>query len=252
MHLGLIGDVRDAEHRDQRRVLIIATKVVGRWRPRGAVGLRQDHVLQRPAPLQPQGPRRLRLPRPISRPRCVQRKPTLLRRESAAHIRPRVPCPPSPASTSLRRDPVVHATVPRTRAPPLDCAGESAKPNPLGDANARGADAGASGALLLARPRREPVGLADLVCQVANGCRRIPKSVPGVLASRELFSRTLFGPFESGHQIIAIRELCRRPSHSRDVLARGAFVSCFAPHTDHGPARGEATRVQSMDWSGRH
>ena len=58
---------------------------------------------------------------------------------------------------------------------------------------------------------REPVGLADLVCQVANGCRRIPKSVPGVLASRELFSRTLFGPFESGHQIIAIRSFAAVP-----------------------------------------
>ena len=64
---------------------------------------------------------------------------------------------------------------------------------------------------LFVRPRREPVGLADLVCQVANGCRRIPKSVPGVLASRKLCFRTLFGPFDSDHQIIAIRSFAAVP-----------------------------------------
>ena len=44
-----------------------------------------------------------------------------------------------------------------------------------------------------------------------TGCRRIPKSVPGVLASRKLCFRTLFGLFDSDHQIIAIRSFAAVP-----------------------------------------
>ncbi len=67
------------------------------------------------------------------------------------------------------------------------------------------------GVLSFDRPLRESVRLADLVCQAANGCRRIPERVPGVFASRELCFCTLFGLFDSGHQIIAIRSFSAIP-----------------------------------------
>ena len=69
-----------------------------------------------------------------------------------------------------------------------------------------GADAVASGTKLAIWPRRESVGLADLVGQKANGSRWICERDSGVLTSHELRFRPLFGLLYSHYEIVAIRD----------------------------------------------